>query len=134
MYRTNLHKRVNLTKTKCSNPHILSHASPKNTDMQGLSIENSDYCVGCPERGRGCYLTQQTLPMCLTTTQLDPCCCISVFLMRHPHVSNVNLISEVTSWGVFKNLLQNFYTGVGFGDLCRLHITQLFYFMRALIY
>ena len=108
--------------------HIVTYMSPKITDMQGLGIENGGFCVGCPGGWGGCYLTQQTLPMCLTTAQLDPCCCISVFLMRHPHLSNVNLISEVTRWTFFLyNLLQNSCAGV------KLKSTQ-WCCMRALVY
>ena len=95
--------------------HIYCHMRrPKTQICKDWALRRTAIVSGVQRGGGGCYLTQQTLPMCLTTTQLDPCCCISVFLMRHPHVSNVNLISEVTSSGVFKNLLHNFYTGVGF--------------------
>ena len=73
--------------------------SIKNADMQGLGIENGGYCVGCPGGPEGgCYLTQQTLPMCLTTAQREPAAAVFLYFLcarRSPTQMSISSAGKV---------------------------------------
>ena len=77
--------------------------------------------------GRGCYLTQQTLPMCLTTAQLEPCCCISYFLYATARLkcqSPPQLVGPLKKWSKI------FWTGPSTNvktNILRVFILDCFY-------
>ena len=118
---------------KCHNAHTSSHTCPPKMQIcrdWALRMGAIVWGVqGGPEGG--CYLTQQTLPMCLTTAQREPAAAVFLYFLcasRSPH-SDVNLIS----WEGFENLLQKQNSFLCWGKVLGMWIIRLRCITRAVV-